>query len=143
MPRRKANRAATNRTNGFDEVSPEGDTDVTQVVDMDEQIDDEQLTDEEPDLDKLQTDFAFRGPVSLRLAVEENAKAASLGVSQYLRKVVADHIGYSLQANPGRATLSEEQKKQRAEEAKQKAKAERARIAALLKQQRGEVSTGK
>lgn len=110
----------------------------------DPQVDDEALEDAtEVDLDKLQTDFMFRGPVNLRLLVESQAEDANLNPSQYLRKIVADAVGYRLQSNSARASMSEEEKARKQEELKAKAKAERARVKALLQQARGEVSTGK
>lgn len=120
----------------------EGVTIVTMIADP--QVDDEALEDaNEVDLDKLQTDFMFRGPVNLRLLVESQAEDAGLNPSQYLRKIVANAVGYKLQSNSARSSMSDEEKARRQEELKAKAKAERARVKALLQQARGEVSTGK
>jgi hypothetical protein len=110
----------------------------TETVERDVEFDADELeaSDGTPDLDKLQTDFAFRGPVALRLLVEESASEAKLGVSQFIRKIVADKVGYSLQTNAGRTTLSDAEKKEREDKAKAAAKAERAKVAATLKAQR-------
>jgi hypothetical protein len=104
------------------------------AVETETSIDAEELEAQEGEvnLDTLQTDFAFRGPVALRLVVEEKAADAKLSVTQYLRKIVADSVGYALQANPGRATQSEDEKKAKLEEAKQKAKDERAKVRATI-----------
>jgi hypothetical protein len=100
----------------------------TTTIDQDEL----EAAEGEIDLDKLQTDFAFRGPVNLRLAVEEHAANSKLGVSQFMRKIVAEKVGYALQSNSGRTPMSDEEKAKKAEEAKQKAKDERARVKATL-----------
>lgn len=112
----------------------------------DPQIDDEALEDaSEVDLDKLQTDFMFRGPVNLRLLVEERAEDSGLNPSQFLRKLVADAVGYELQSNSARSSMSEDEKARRKAELAEKNRAERARIKALLNQKRAEadLSTGK
>ena len=104
------------------------------AVEMDE---DEVVGQEgEPDLDKLQTDFAFRGPVNLRLMVEEKADEAKLSVTQFLKKITADAVGYALQSNPGRAVMTEEERNAKIEAAKQAAKDERARVRAVMEAQR-------
>lgn len=113
------------------------------------EVDEEELEAEgEVDINKMQTDFAFRGPVALRIALEEAAHNHKMGVSQLLRKITADYVGYALQANAGRAKLSDAEKAQRAEAAKAAAKAERARVREAINAQlkaRGleETSTGK
>src|ERR1044072_2163231 len=91
----------------------------------------------EPDLMKLQADFGFRGPVALRFAVEEAAASAKLLVAAWLKKVVADHVGFALPAEAATSRgLSDEEKKDREEAAKAKAKAERKATQELLKQNR-------
>ena len=92
---------------------------------------------DQPDLNKLQADFAFRGPVAMRLMVETAASQAKLPVSTFLKQIVARAVKYNL---PAEATTSrgmtEEQRKARDEELKAKAKEERKRTAELLKQHR-------
>jgi len=94
-----------------------------------------------PDLDKLMTDFAFRGPVSLRMAVETAAHEAKVPVSQFLVNTVASAVGVQVQPGKARTKMSDEQRKAREQELRDKAKAERARVQALLKQARGDGQT--
>lgn len=157
MPRKKRNTAVSDdpATDNVDNIEV-ADSDSTEsaesesVNDMstiiDPQVDDEALeSDGEVDLDKLQTDFMFRGPVNLRLLVESQAEDANLNPSQFLRKIVADHVGYRLQSNTARSSMSDDEKARRKAELAEKAKAERARVKALLNQARAEadISTGK
>jgi hypothetical protein len=92
---------------------------------------------EELDLMKIPADFAFRGPIALRMVVEDKAREAKLPIAAYLKKIVADAVGFAL---PAEATtsrgLSEEEKKARDEAAKAKAKEERALTKRLLAESR-------
>lgn len=140
--------AVANSNEGTDnKVTKE--TIVATSVEREEEIDEDdaelESQDGEVNLDKLQTDFMFRGPVALRLLVEEHALNSKLGPAQFMRKIVADHVGYSLQRNPGRGGQTEEEKAAKLKEAQAKAKAERARIKALLDSERkaAGLTTGK
>jgi len=77
------------------------------------------------DLDAIQADFAFRAPIALRMLAEERAADAKLPLTAYLRKVVADALGYTLQGTEAKAKLSEEEKQAKIDAQKAKDKAAR------------------
>jgi hypothetical protein len=89
------------------------------------------------DLDKIQADFAFRAPIALRMLCEEKALEEKLPLTAFLRKVVAEAMGYTLQGTEnGQRKLSDEEKKARIEAQKAKDKAARELNKQLLKEAR-------
>jgi len=95
------------------------------------------------DVTKLQALVpGFRAPVAMLLSLEERAAEAKLKVPSYIKKIVADHIGYSLPAAASRGTMTEEEKKARQKEYQDKAKAERARVKQLLEASKAQRTDG-
>lgn len=127
------------RNTGTDEIEAEATSNGTaNEVELDEDAETALINGEEVDLNKLMSWFpTFRAPVSMRLLLEEKAAESKLNVPQYIKNLVATAIGFELQPSSTRSgTMTAEQKNAKKEEYKAKAKAERARVKAILDAQR-------